>query len=267
MSNIQSKFRRMGAEVIIRRMTRESFREHQSPLAIDIVNHGGVEIFDIEKTRGVDLNVPDVQSRDRHLVLRAHNSVGALDFLCGHDEMHWFVAALPIGEAVSTVTDAKEALKPSLVKRKEARKRRTKGDVYVRQGEWFFLPCPHASIDRDAILRDAELVRGPGSTPHVCEFMFLDGEREFECDRYPKLVFSEAEYHEVLKTRRKAKRWNWRPLRFEPDRYVKGWITHPDHNPMYLDIWHRVEMNTEQLDATSTLGRPRHRIARVRYRD
>jgi hypothetical protein len=33
-------------------------------------------------------------------------------FLCGQDERHWFVAAIPESAPVGTVRQAKEALKP-----------------------------------------------------------------------------------------------------------------------------------------------------------
>ena len=101
-----------------------------------------------------------------------------------------------------------QSLKPTLVKTLEERKpgkHRRKADVFMRQGEWFFVPCPHASIDPAGIERNQTLVRGPGSKPHLCEFMYRDGEREYGCDRYPKLAFFEPEYQQILKTRRKAK--------------------------------------------------------------
>jgi hypothetical protein len=247
-------------------MSRSSFRLHGSPFSIDVLQRPTGECFDIETSATVGLAVTDIQTKRRHLLLRAESSAGQVAFLCGHDEMHWFVAALPQSD-VLTVADAIEVLKPKLVRRKEhpkSGKHRPKGDVYVRQGEWFFIPCPHAGIEPDAILHEAPLIRGPGSKPHICEQMYLDGEREFICDRYPRLVFFEAEYREMLATRRKAKRWNWRQLPFEPDVYVRGWVTHPDHKPMHLDIWHRVEMNTEDQLAVGSL---RQRVARVNYRD
>jgi hypothetical protein len=37
-------------------------------------------------------------------------------------------------------------------------------------------------------------------------------------------LFYESEYREILRTRRKAHQWKWRPLPFHPDIYVKGWI-------------------------------------------
>jgi len=41
-------------------------------------------------------------------------------FLCGHDERHWFVAAVP-GRGVSNVRTAMEALKPAAVRLESAR--------------------------------------------------------------------------------------------------------------------------------------------------
>lgn len=258
---IESKFEKIGARATVRQMARQSFRRHGKPLVIDLLRTEAGEVFDIEKTRSVVLAVLDVQPRQRHLLLVAENSVGSDQFLCGHDEQHWFVAALPEGVESQSVHEARESLKPGAVRRKERRrqgKRRPKSDVYIRQGEWFFVPCPHASIAPDRVLRNAPLVRGPGSTPHICEMMFLDGEPEYECDRYPKLAFFESEYKEILKTRRKARQWNWRRLPFDPDIYVLGWITHPDHNPLHLDGWHFVQMNTERQDSS---------LVRVAYLD
>lgn len=42
-------------------------------------------------------------------------------YLYGHDERHWFVAAIPDRERVSTVRAALEALKPRLASEREAR--------------------------------------------------------------------------------------------------------------------------------------------------
>jgi hypothetical protein len=125
----------------------------------------------------------------------------------------------------------------------------------MRQGEWFFIPWAHARIDRDRVVCNGNLIREPGSKPHKCEFLFDAGEREYQCDRYPKLLFYEAEYQEILKTRRKARLWNWRLVPFDPEIYVKGWITHPDHSPLHLDIWHRAELNRETSHMAMSLSR------------
>jgi hypothetical protein len=62
----------------------------------------------------------------------------------------------------------------------------------------------------------------------------------------------------ILRTRRKAKQWNWRALPFRPDVYVKGKVEHEDHSPLYLDVWHRVELNRETDRLT---------MSRMIYRD
>lgn len=246
---IQSEFERAGARVCIQPLNRQSLQQIQRPLSIDISKDESGEYFDIRLAANVGLAVVDVQPRHRHLLLKAWNALGVDRFLCGHDERHWFAAALPSGPKAINVAAAKEALKPELVKRLEQRrhkgKRHRRHDVYLRQGEWFFIPCPHASIDHSRVRRVGILSRGGGSKPHSCSFLYEDGEREYECARYPKLVFSESEYKHILQTRRKAKQWKWRQLPFHPDRYVKGWIQHEDHSPLFLDVWHRVEMNRE----------------------
>ncbi len=125
----------------------------------------------------------------------------------------------------------------------------------MRQGEWFFLPWPHARINRDRIVHNGQLLRQPGSKPHQCEFLFDAAEQEYVCDRFPKLYFYEAEYQEILSTRRKARRWNWRKLPLQPDVYVKGRITHSDHSPLFLDVWHRVELNRESASLAMSISR------------
>ncbi len=246
---IRAEFERAGARVSIRRLDRESLRRFQRPMAIDVVSNKSGEYFDIQLSPNVQLAVVDVQPRQRHLLLSAWNAIGEDRFLCGHDEFHWFVAALPQEADARIVEAAKESLKPLPVRRLEERKRKgrhhRKSDVYLRQGEWFFIPCPHAGVDRIRVVRGGALSRGGGSKPHYCSFLYEDGEREYECTRYPKLAFFESEYKQILRTRRKAKQWKWRQLPFNPDRYVKGWIEHEDHSPLFLDIWHRVEMNRE----------------------
>jgi hypothetical protein len=197
---------------------------------------------------------------NRHLVLSA--SQGSIEdrFLCGHDEQHWFVAGLP-DETAANIQAPMEALKPVLVttlERRKPGKHRRKSDVHSRQGEWFFVPCPHASIDPARVEQDGVLIRGAESQPHVCEFMYRDGEREHECKRYPKLAFFESEYLEILKTRRKARQWGWRPLPYHPDIYVRGSISHPDHAALRLECWHRAELNLEsQPSALRTAFGPR----------
>ena len=259
---IQRAFHKAGARVTLRSLAEPPHGSSQRPLAIDIARDESGEYFDVQLASNVWLAPLDVRSQSRHLLLRAWSPLGEDRFLCGHDEFHWFVAALPAHPAAESVDEAKEALKPQLVQKLENRKHRGKqprmSDVYVRQGEWFFVPCPHASIDRNRIVSAGELRRRSDSKPHRCDFLYQDGEREYECQRFPKLAFYESEYKQILRTRRRAKNWKWRPMPFSPDIYVKGWVRHADHSPLFLDVWHRVEMNRE----TDELS-----MSRMVYRD
>src|SRR6266540_2543110 len=81
---------------------------------IDIRSDGRGEYFDLRFAGGegvVELEVIDVRPRDRHLLLLARIGEGKSKFLCGHDERHWFVAAIPeAARGVSGVVQAMEAL-------------------------------------------------------------------------------------------------------------------------------------------------------------
>ncbi len=92
-------------------------------------------------------------------------------FLCGHDERHWFVAGIPEPAPVGTVRQAKEALKPAEVLSAQSRKglrakarNRRKNAVFVRQGEWFFLPDGDMAVDEKLVL--------PTGSPTVLSLIF-----------------------------------------------------------------------------------------------
>src|ERR1700750_796182 len=55
---------------------------------------------------------------ERHLLLLVRSGVLKSKFLCGHDERHWFVAAVPEdAQGVADVATGKLALQPELVRR------------------------------------------------------------------------------------------------------------------------------------------------------
>ena len=65
---------------------------------IDVRADARGEYFDVRFAGGeseVELEVVDAQPRDRHLLLLARVGGEKSKFLCGHDERHWFVAAVP----------------------------------------------------------------------------------------------------------------------------------------------------------------------------
>jgi len=188
------------------------------------------------------------------MVRRAANRLHQPDIkdklLCGHDERHWFVAGVP--EYASTVVTAKEALKPDAVRAREQgtkgkwRKRlRRKTDVFIRQGEWFFIPAPDVQVNKSLILTHEPIQRGRGSKPHRCEELYRDGGTSvFVCRKHPNGLTVD-EHRKLLKARPEAAKRGWRAMRRDPMVLVRGKIAHPDHATIRLDVWHRVEMNTE----------------------
>lgn len=183
---------------------------------IDLQNTGRSEVFQIRLPGdgSVTAKVVDSDWRRRHLVLDvSHRGFGVNQkYLCGHDEFHWFVAALPDTTKATTVPEAMEALKPQAVlteQRRKRVKRHRRGNrrttAYVRQGEWFFVPCPEFDADRHIAAHNGTLVRSGGKPHHV--------------------------------------EWLCRP--HDGETYVRGKVWHPDHRTIYLDGWHKVLGNTE----------------------
>ena len=203
------------------------------------------------------LEILDVRPRDRHLLLMARFDPSLLEagdkrhgkFLCGHDERHWFVAA--VDSRSRDVKDAKHRLKPQLVlrseenhrvKRSESNRRRNKG--FVRQGEWFFVPSAEVDPDAAVILR-RELLRRGGGKPHVAEEAYrVGGETVYVNFRYPNGL-SEKEFAELLEREPNAKALGWQVMVRNPDVYARGWVRHPDHATVILKGWHRVVSNKE----------------------
>ena len=103
---------------------------------IDIRTDARGEYFDLRFAGGepsVGLEVVDFQPHDRHLLLLAREGVEKSKFLCGHDERHWFVAAVPeAARGVSGVAAAKAALQPQAV-RERVERRATEGPVSAAQ--------------------------------------------------------------------------------------------------------------------------------------
>lgn len=204
--DLRQAFDRIGAELNIENAGRA--------FEIDVRQEDGRETFQVRMPRGeVELRALDVRPKMRHLVLDVFSWTLPIDgrFLCGHDEQHWFVASLPRGEQTETVPRAMESLKPALVRRAQKRlgvnhrRHRRKTAAYVRQGEWFFLPRPMMHVG-DLAVTGGELVR-EGGKPHRVQ-------------------------------------WIYRPAETDQT-FVRGAISHPDHETIRLQVWHRVLQNTE----------------------
>jgi hypothetical protein len=243
---LKSKFGRMGARVEFGPLGR-GFRS-ETRFTLDVRSDRKGEYFDIKALdyQQVEMTVLDVRPEMRHLLLMA--PVGK--FLCGHDERHWFAAAVP-GNA-SNVKTAMEALKPWPVRHEQTRKRirtrdrlRRRNDAFIRQGEWFFVPAPELPVREFLVMRNEPLSRGAGSKPHMCEYIYrVGGQTVYVCSERPNGI-TEAQYHKLIATRPGARNWAWRVMRRGMQVYARGRVWHPDHKSIHLGCWHRVFMNME----------------------
>ena len=258
-THIKTKFEKLGARAKIRPLVQNRWQPESRRVVIDVRHDRHGEFFDIQAAGDADVQVLDVQPRDRHLLLmirQPNQRPGLPDIkdklLCGHDERHWFVAGVPEKAPVSSVVTAKEALKPDAVRSRERGKRgkrskrlRRKTDVFIRQGEWFFIPAPGVQVNEKLILPREPITRGTRSKPHLCEELYRDGGTTvYVCDRHPNGLTVD-EYRAVLKADPAAAKWRWRTMARNPVVYVRGKVWHPDHATIRLAGWHRVEMNTE----------------------
>ncbi len=264
-SDLNRYFSRMGARVKVleaippgRRWNMIRSYEESPRISFDIRRDKQGEYFEIRTVPGSvqEIVVLNIQPREKHLLLlsRQFGEQGEFlakqKFLCGHDERHWFVAAIPENEPVSTVAGAKIALKPEEVRTREeaigiSRKEsfRRKSAASVRQGEWFFVPDGDVKADRLLILRNEPLSRGNGGKPHWAEECYRSGgETVYVSRKYPTGITALA-YNRLPEGERQ--RDNFRVMRRDALVHVRGEIRHPDHATVVLNGWHRVFMNTE----------------------
>ncbi len=252
-SNLLSKFARIGARLKLSdRPTRRS-RSTSGVVSLDVREDREGEFFEVVQRSETDSEVAvlDLQPADRHLLLLVRTATAKQKFLCGHDERHWFVAAVPESASVGTVRQAKEALKPLEVRTAQRRLgldadagNRRKNAAYRRQGEWFFLPVPDFRVDESRVLRDEPLRRGNGK-PHWVEFCYrTGGENVYVCRRHPSGVPASV-YQRILAANPRAKSWGWQSMLRNAGLYARGRVRHADHKTIVLRGWHRVLMNTE----------------------
>ena len=114
--DIREKFKRMGADV-----TFEDRRwKSQSAPVIDVVDD--TFVIDTRSDPKAKVRIIDTRPKERHLLLMVRSGKGEVSkYLMGHDERHWFVAAVPELLPVRNVADAMEALKPIRVKNRQKR--------------------------------------------------------------------------------------------------------------------------------------------------
>jgi hypothetical protein len=182
MSVLEKPFKKMGARVSV------VDNANLSSLTLNVRTDRKGEYFDVQVNPNLNLEVSvlDVKPKDRHLLLltrRPGTRSGEIikqKFLCGHDERHWFVAAVPETAAVSTVNEAKTALKPEAIHEREQQvqlpgknKNRRKNAAFKRQGEWFFVPID-LQPNKLLILKNEPFSRGRGKS-HYAEEAYRTG--------------------------------------------------------------------------------------------
>ena len=253
---IERHFARIGARARLSAGAHRRLRTNG--VSIDIGRDGDGEFFDVAlaSPTPAELIVLDVQPASRHLLLMAADGTGKHKFLCGHDERHWFVAAVPESRAASTVATAMEALKPDVVRFEQSRRRvkprlrnRRRNEAFVRQGEWFFVPLPLGTkVNESVILRDERLQRGAGK-PHIVDELVRDGgQAVYVSNAYPNGL-TPREYMKLISRRPELRSIGWVIQRRNPRAFVRGKVRHPDHKTIKLDNWRLVVMNTETESA------------------
>jgi hypothetical protein len=251
---VERHFGRIGARLRLTEGVVPRRRMNGGVVTLDVKKDAKGEFFDISALPNAkaEVEVLDVHPGDRHLLVLVRENDQKHKFLCGHDERHWFVAAIPESAPVGTVRQAKEALKPLEVRRVQARLRlaagarnRRKNAAYLRQGEWFFLPVPNLKIDKKDVRTHEPISRGNRSKPHWAELCCrFGGETVYVCGQYPSGI-SEAEYKRVIRDDPGKRNNGWRTMVRNAGVYVQGRISHADHKTIMLQGWHQVLMNTE----------------------
>lgn len=256
-AEIEAKFGRIGARVRVR-------PARQPRLALDVVRDRRGELFELAVPAGADVEVLDTERTLRQLVLLARLDGEKPRFLCGHDERHWFVAAIPEASPVTTVEAAHASLRPEAIRdaasragRRAVRRRRTSD--WVRQGEWFFVPAPDFAPDpADFVLRNEPITRSGGGTPHLAEEVVRTGgvtvhvpiihgggltraQRNDLARRFGRGLTDD----EMSRVARANPTWRWSSMIRDPELYARGAVRHSDHATVTLHGWHRVLMNME----------------------
>jgi len=262
-SNLYRYFSKIGARVKVlegtlhsRRRNRWGMFDPAPNVSFDVSRDKDGEFFEIRTAFGIEheLVVLNVEAKEKHLVLlsRQFGKRGRVEakqkFLCGHDERHWFVAAIPEDKPVSTVASAKIALKPGAlrtrevvmgVSRRESFRRRNA--AFIRQGEWFFMPAA-VNVNPLLVLKNERLSRGNGGKPHWAEECYRSGgDTVYVSAKYPTGL-TEEEYEKLPADERNA---GFNVMKRGATVFVRGRITHPDHATVMLKGWHQVLMNTE----------------------
>jgi hypothetical protein len=236
---VEREFVRIGARAAIRPATALSINVRRDRLG---------EYFELQIPGPATALVLDRSRLDRHLLLLVKEQAAKSRFLCGHDERHWFVAAIPESEfGITNIQQAKVALQPPIV-REMARSLRSKhrmrrrNSAFVRQGEWFFVPVADLKPNPSSVLRTERLSRGRGKS-HWMEQAFRRGGITVYVSRQFPNGLTQQEFDALAEDERR--RQSWETMVRDAEVFARGRVTHPDHATVVLNGWHRVFMNTE----------------------
>lgn len=265
---VKRHFERIGAQLEVEVLPLHSGwnRWQKRPILntefdLDVVNEGTRDEGFKMRVRDdllevVQLQTLNIRPKERHLLLMLKRpEAGTKEkFLCGHDERHWFVAA--VNEKVRHVDDAIDSLRPfgtsisqarHKVRRKNRNKRRNKG--FVRQGEWFFIPEPRFTPPTPEMILTHEPLQRPRSKPHIVAELYRTGGQIVYVNRQHPNGISAGQYTRLIRQRPSLANDGWRIMRRNPQVYVRGTVKHPDHATITLPFWHRVAMNVEAPSA------------------
>ena len=253
------RFNAIGAKVKFDGFSKREDRNWSIPLLIDVRTDRKGEFFRIavRDKDGPDALILDTKPEERHLLLMVKGETkdeAPMKFLCGHDERHWYVAAIPERAGASNVQAAKEALKPdrvlisqSFAKVKTKNRRKRRNAAYIRQGEWFFIPDYSMDPNPLLVLQNEPISRGRGSSPHIVDSVYrAGGELVYVSRQYPNGL-TEPEYKRLLESNPYAKYYKWNNATRDAHVWAKGKVRHRDHRTVDLPGWHEVLMNTENL--------------------
>ena len=269
---VEKQFKSIGARVKINAPRRFPTNRNVS---IDVGRDEGGEFFDIDVKNEIDVLILDAQKDDKHLLLMTRetderNRVSKAKYLCGHDERNWFTCAIPESAGVTTVFQAKQALKPEELqtlesqegirsKHKHKRHRRLKsGRKIHRQGEFMFIPeydftPPDTSL---TVIHKNEPMQRGGGNAHFAQYLYRNGGETVYTSNYSdaaKNGFTPKEYQKVFKKDKdNARKFKWEMRVRNPLVYAKGKISHIEHKTLDLgEVWHKVVLNTENKAAAA----------------
>ena len=254
MQKIIDAFEKIGSTADIR--TENRFREDRGfRITVSDNRRTHFSCFRLAMREGTRLYVPDVNVKEHALLLKvrwkdAKGRVNFEDFLCGRDDHGWFVSTLN-GHSFHNVRGAVESLRPEeitreLAKKKVSRSRRNRhhNEVFIRQGEWFFVPMP-PDFEPEGIVRKKERL-GTKGKPHIADFVCSGGESRYIHPNYRGTLTWER-VSELMKYGVTG----FRQVFIVQAAFAKGRVVHPDHKTVFLDGWHRVIPNTENRLANS----------------